>query len=171
MVVLLEPARSAEPPQSSGRVSASALITVPEATRVAIPFSSAGKAGTLLSQPSGRVRVCSRSNRAVSAEGLRAHAAYAVSHSACAAFPRSTARRVCSITPAGTSKVWSGSKPSTFLVAATSSAPRAEPWALPVFWASGAGHAMIVWSTMKLGLSVTACALRIASYSAGTSSW
>ncbi len=55
-------------------------------------------------------------------------------------------------------------------MAATSSAPSAEPWALPVFWASGAGQAMIVWSTMKLGLSVTACALRIAAYSAGTSS-
>ena len=47
-------------------------------------------------------------------------------------------------------------------MAATSSGPRAEPWALPVFWAFGAGQAMIVWSTMKLGLSVTACALRIA---------
>ena len=55
-------------------------------------------------------------------------------------------------------------------MAATSSAPRAEPWALPVFCAFGAGHAMIVCSTMKLGRSVTASALRIASYSAGTSS-
>ena len=64
----------------------------------------------------------------------------------------------------------SGSKPSTSLVAATSSAPRAEPCALPVFWALGAGQAMIVRSRMKLGLSVTASAALIAAYSAGTSS-
>ena len=55
-------------------------------------------------------------------------------------------------------------------MAATSSAPSAEPWALPVFWALGAGQAMIVRSTMKLGRSVTASASRIAAYSAGTSS-
>ena len=55
-------------------------------------------------------------------------------------------------------------------MAATSSAPSAEPWLLPVFCRVGAGHAMIVRSTMKLGRSVTASALRIASYSAGTSS-
>ena len=43
------------------------------------------------------------------------------SHAAWAALPRSTSSRVCSSTPGGTSKVWSGSKPSTSLVAATSS--------------------------------------------------
>ena len=63
--------------------------------------------------------------------------------------------RVCARTSAATSKVWSGSKPRIFLVAATSSAPRAEPWALPVFWALGAGQPMIVRSRMKLGRSVT----------------
>ena len=36
-------------------------------------------------------------------------------------------------------------------MAATSSAPSAEPWALPVFCALGAGQAMIVRSLMKLG--------------------
>ena len=63
------------------------------------------------------------------------------------------------MTSAATSKVWSGSKPSIFLVAATSSSPSAEPWALPVFCALGAGQAMIVRSRMKLGLSVTALGL------------
>ena len=58
----------------------------------------------------------------------------------------------------------------TFLVAATSSAPRAEPCALPVFWAFGAGHAMIVCRLMKLGLSVVCRALRIAFQRASTSS-
>ena len=74
------------------------------------------------------------------------------------------------MTSSATSKFLFGSNPSTFLVAATSSSPSAEPCALPVFCASGAGQAMIVLSTMKLGLSVTWCALRIAAYSAGRSS-
>jgi hypothetical protein len=42
------------------------------------------------------------------------------------------------------------------LVAATSSAPSAEPCALPVFCLFGAGQPMIVRSAMKLGRSVTA---------------
>ncbi len=44
-------------------------------------------------------------------------------------------------------------------MAATSSSPRAEPWALPVFWALGAGQAMIVRSTIRLGWSVDALGL------------
>ena len=74
------------------------------------------------------------------------------------------------MTSGSTSKASAGSKPSTSLVAATSSAPSAEPCAFPVFWAFGAGQAMIVRSRMKLGLSVTASAALIAAYSAGTSS-
>ena len=61
MVELLDSARSAEPPQSSGTFGAIALITAPEALRVATPLSSAGQVGRSLSQPSGRVRVCIRS--------------------------------------------------------------------------------------------------------------
>ena len=53
--------------------------------------------------------------------------------------PARPARRVCSSTPAGTSKVCSGSKPRISLVAATSSSPSAEPWALPVFCGVGSG--------------------------------
>ena len=98
MVVLLDSARSAEPPHSSGTRSAIALMTAPDALRVATPFSSAGKVGRSSAQPSGRVRVCSRSKRATSADGLRAQASYDVCHSACAALPRSTALRVCSMT-------------------------------------------------------------------------
>ena len=62
---------------------------------------------------------------------------------------------MCAITSSATSKVCSGSKPRIFLVAATSSSPSAEPCALPVFCAFGAGQAMIVRSAMKLGRSVT----------------
>ena len=162
MVELLDSARSAEPPHSSGTFGAIALITAPDALRVATPLSSAGQLGRSLSQPSGRVRVCIRSKRAGSADGLRVQASYCSSHSACSALPRSTALRVCSMTSSETSKVLSGSKPSTSLVAATSSSPRAEPWALPVFWALGAGQAMIVFSTIRLGWSVTRSAARMA---------
>ncbi len=61
MVVLLDSARSADPPQSSGTRGAMALMTSPLALRVARPFSSAGNVGRSASQPVGRVRVCSRS--------------------------------------------------------------------------------------------------------------
>ena len=54
-----------------------------------------------LSQPSGSVRVCSRSKSAGSAEGLRVQAVYSSSQAACAALPRSTALRVCSMTVFG----------------------------------------------------------------------
>ena len=137
-------------------------MALPEATRVATPFSSGSKVGSESAQPSGRVRVCIRSKSATSADGFFAHRSNSSLHAACSALPRATAARVCSRTSAGTSKVCSGSKPRIFLVAATSSVPSAEPWLLPVFWRVGAGHAMIVRSTMKLGRSVTAWALRIA---------
>jgi hypothetical protein len=46
----------------------------------------------------------------------------------------------------------------TRLVAATSSSPSAEPCAASVFWACGAGQAMIERAAMKDGRSVSACA-------------
>ena len=41
MLVLFDPAKSAEPPQNSGNFAAIALITSPEAARVAISLSGA----------------------------------------------------------------------------------------------------------------------------------
>ena len=67
------------------------------------------------------------------------------------------------MTSSATSKVCSGSKPRIFLVAATSSSPSAEPWALPVFCLFGAGQPMIVRSWMNDGRSVTAWAASQAS--------
>ena len=64
----------------------------------------------------------------------------------------------------------SGSSPSTRLVAATSSAPSAEPCALPVFCAFGAGQAMIVRSRMNDGRPVSAFAASSAASKAATSS-
>ena len=48
------------------------------------------------------------------------------------------ASRVCASTSSATTKVFSGSKPSTSLSAASSSAPSADPWILPVFCLFGA---------------------------------
>ena len=83
-------------------------------------------------------------------------------HAACHSLPRSTSERVRVSTSSGTAKWASGSKPSTFLVAATSSSPRAEPCDFPVPWALGAGHAMTVCSTIRLGRSVASAAARTA---------
>ncbi len=54
-------------------------------------------------------------------------------------------------------------------MAATSSAPSAEPCAASVFRALGAGQAMIVRIAMIDGRSVSACAARSAAYRAWTS--
>src|SRR6185437_14608326 len=56
IVVSLLPARSADPPHSSGSTGARALSTWPEALRVARPFSLASNAGSVSAQPSGRAR-------------------------------------------------------------------------------------------------------------------
>ena len=53
MLVLVEGARSAEPPMNHGTAGAMALITLPEAAREAMPFSSAGNTGSTFSQPLG----------------------------------------------------------------------------------------------------------------------
>src|SRR6516225_2610750 len=55
-LLLLDLARSAEPPTSQGIFWARAFRVLPELSRVAMPLGSAGKAGRLLSQPSGRSR-------------------------------------------------------------------------------------------------------------------
>ena len=60
-VVLLDSARSAEPPHSSGSSGAIAVSTSPEALRVATPLASAGNDGSAFSQPAGRLRVRIRS--------------------------------------------------------------------------------------------------------------
>ncbi len=64
-VVLLDPARSAEPPHSSGSSAASTPRISPDALRVAMPFSSASNDGSFAAQPSGRVRVAIRSKSAL----------------------------------------------------------------------------------------------------------
>src|SRR5215472_3835710 len=55
-LVLLDLARSAEPPTIQGMFLARAFRVLPELSRVAMPLGSAGKTGRSLSQPSGRSR-------------------------------------------------------------------------------------------------------------------
>ena len=50
--VCVDGSRSAEPPTSAGSFGPIAFITLPPATRVAMPFASAGKTGMSASQPS-----------------------------------------------------------------------------------------------------------------------
>ena len=152
MSSLFEPCRSAEPPKSSGRRGTSALSTVPLALRVAwdSPGSNVGRASA---RPSGSRRARTRRSSAARSASADSQAAKRSSHSACSARPRSTTERASASTSSATWKVASGSMPMIFFVAATSSAPSAEPWASPVSWASGAGYAMIVRTATMLGAS------------------
>ena len=86
----------------------------------------------------------------------RAQAAKLSSHSARAPLaPVGDLAGVGEHVSSSTWKVTSGSKPRIFLVAATSSAPSAEPCASPVFCLFGAGQPMIVRSAMNDGRSVS----------------
>ena len=128
--------------------------------RVAMPLASAGNSGSASVQPSGSARAAIRSSSAGALRvGLRPGVEAGLSHSACAARPRSTHLRACastSVVDLRTSA--SGSKPRISLVAATSSAPSAEPWILPVFCLFGAGQPMMVRSAMNDGRPVSALA-------------
>ncbi len=159
IVVLFDSARSAEPPHSSGSTGASAFSTSPEALRVAIDLP-ASKVGRASSQPAGSLRALMRSNSATRSGLAARHSSNRSFHSACRARPRSATSRACLRISSGTSKLLDGSRPRTSLVAATSSAPRAEPWILPVFCLFGAGQPMIVRSLISVGRSVSSTAAR-----------
>ncbi len=169
MVVLLDSARSADPPHNSGMTGPSAFNTLPDAARVetSLPASNTGRAS---STPSGRAPDRMRSRSFFRSGLATAQASNCSFHSAWAALPRSTALRVCERISGSTSKVFSGSKPSTSLTALSSSAPSADPWILPVFCFFGLGHPMIVLRMMSDGFEVSAFAASIASFSAATSS-
>ncbi len=150
IVVLFEPARSAELPHSSGTISPSAWSTLPEAARVARPLPGSKTGASPPSPRAARPRRSGRRRRRAPELAVR-HAANDLSHSARASRPRSRASRVWPMTSSETSKVCSGSKPRTRLVAATSSSPSAEPCAASVFCAFGAGQAMIERAAMNEG--------------------
>ena len=146
-------------------------MTAPEALRVATPLGSASKVGSASARPSGRARVCIRSYVAsTSAEAPSRQVANSLLPGGLLLLAARDQGAGLRHDVLGTSKCCSGSKPRIFLVAATSSAPSAEPWEAPVPCAWGAGQAMTVRSTIRLGWSVTSAALRTASCSWGTSS-
>src|SRR6267154_552953 len=57
-LVLLDLARSADPPMNHGIFLAIAFSVLPELSRVPMPLASAGKVGMSLSQPVGSSRAC-----------------------------------------------------------------------------------------------------------------
>ena len=91
------------------------------------------------------------------------HCSKDFSHSARSALPRWATSRTWSMISGSIWKDFSGSKPRISLVAATSSAPSAEPWMPPVFCLVGEGQPMMVLSAIRDGLSVTLVAATIAS--------
>ena len=139
MVVLLLPARSADPPHSSGSTGPIAESTSPEAARVATALEPGSQCGSADAQPSGSFPASRRSSSFLRSGSRVAQASKPACHSVWAARPRSTSLRVWPMTSSRTSKLLSGSNPSTFLVAATSSAPSAEPCTPPVFILVGDG--------------------------------
>ncbi|CAM3924783.1 hypothetical protein ISCU110981_19900 [Isoptericola cucumis] len=170
IVVLLEPARSADPPHSSGSTSARALRTLPDAARVATPFSDASKTGSSSVQPAGSVRETSRSSSAAPSGLAVRHASYDRSQAARSADCRWATARVWARTSSSMWKLTSGSRPSSFFRPATSSTPMAEPWMPPVFCLVGDGQPMMVRRAMNDGLPVSALAASRAAASASTSS-
>ena len=79
-VVLLDSARSAEPPHSSGNLGAIAPSTFPEAARVAMPLGSADQLGSASSQP-GSARLDQPLVQLLAFGIGRAHLSYACCHS------------------------------------------------------------------------------------------
>ena len=90
-VVRSRPGPPSRPTARASRAP-SALITLPDATGWPRPWRRPRSPAAPSAQPSGSVRVCIRSNRARSAEGLVVQCRNASSHSACASLPRSTSR-------------------------------------------------------------------------------
>ncbi|CFS00457.1 Uncharacterised protein [Mycobacterium tuberculosis] len=137
--MLLLPARSAEPPHNSGSFGPSADSTAPEAARVASALDPGSQWGKSASQPSGNFCASSRSSSALRSGSRRAQASNSSCQRSWACLPRATSPRVWVRTSSRTWNVLSGSKPTIFLTAATSSSPSAAPCALPVSIRFGAG--------------------------------
>ncbi len=86
--VLLDGARSAEPPMRVGRFGARALMALPDAERVATAPSSGEKTGRSASQPAGSARLQAASQEAARPGSAALQAAWRSRHAACAAAPR-----------------------------------------------------------------------------------
>ena len=148
----MEGARSAEPPTSSGTLSAMALSTAPEAARVAIcpPTSNCGRAR---SQPSGSFPASVLWNSAAGSWSSLAYADSVPFHSRWASSPASSARRNTASASSGTVNDSSYGQPRFRLVASTSSSPRGAPCAAAVSCLLGEPYAMWVLITTSVGCS------------------
>ena len=93
MLVLFDPAKSADPPQNSGNFAAIALMTSPDAARVAISLSGA-KNGMSESQPAGNPLTRNLSSSAALSALADFQVTNCASHAALTAAPRSFTRRV-----------------------------------------------------------------------------
>ena len=89
-VVLFDSARSAEPPHSSGIFGVIALITLPDAARVAMPLGSAGQLGRSLSQPGLSSSATRRSYSSLPSGFAAAQVSKLDCHSSWACRPRSS---------------------------------------------------------------------------------
>ena len=150
MVVLLLSAKSAEPPHISGSFFASALITSPDALRVATSLP-ASKLGTSESQSAGNSFAIIRERSFARSGSLFFHVSNLLFQESCAAAPRSLTKRAWDRSFSGKAKCSSGFNPSSFLVAAISSAPNADPCDFEVPFAFGAGQAMTVFNRIRVG--------------------
>ncbi|CAB4716772.1 unannotated protein [freshwater metagenome] len=168
ILVLFDPAKSAEPPQNSGRIFARALITSPEAARVAISFPAA-KNGRSASQLEGSSWFRRRSRSWAELEFFDFQSAKALFHCSCRSAPRLLTWRACAKTSLGIANFSSGFKPSSTFVAAISSSPNAEPCDLPVPRRVGAGHAITVFRRMREGFVFSFFAAIMAASSAAIS--
>ena len=170
MRVLFEPARSAEPPHSSGSTEAMAQSTWPDAERVATALPSS-KTGSAASQPSGSFPAWRRSSRAAPSGLAALHASKRSSQSRRNAAARSAARaRTAATASSSTANMASGSAPRASFRPDRASAPSFAPWMPPVFCLPGVGQPMMVRTAMIDGLSVTALAALMAADRASTSS-
>ena len=126
MVVLFDSARSAEPPQSSGSLAAKALITLPDAARVAISVP-ASNLGSAASRSLGRSPASSLAKRSADSGLADFQALNFASHSALWAAPLVTRDRVWARTSEETWKFCSGSNPRFTFRPDSSSAPSFDP--------------------------------------------
>ena len=126
IVVLLDSARSAEPPHSSGITAAIEFRTFPEAALVetSVPDSKVGKAST---SSAGVSPFCSLSKSALALGFAAAHELNDDCHFEIAGSERLDRDLVYSMTSGETSKFFAGSKPSACFSPSSSSCPRAEP--------------------------------------------
>ncbi len=170
MLVLFDPARSADPPQNSGSTAAMALITSPDAARVATSFPGANT-GSLESHPSGSERDCNLAKSKALSGLLIFHWSNLVFHCARASAPRSFTNRACARTSAGIAKCSSGFNPSAIFVCLISSSPSAEPCDAAVPRALGAGQAITDFIRIKEGFEPSFFAAIIAASSAARSTF